>query len=345
MERSSPARLSPVRSSPARSSPVYSSLPRPRFRLSFRIIHDGQDTIEAQALTRAGAHAHGGAFPFFPRLPPELRHNIWDFLLAPRLIAVSCIDEENPRRDDEELRSFPDLQHPLPRTVPVLLLVNREARSIALRRYEPAFAWKIPYVFVSNSPSYGHGVGAAAASAAAWSPPSVWFDYARDALYLIGELEPCDTFGFNSPMTYFLRREDARRVRRLVIAFGALGYGEAGSQHIFGALFHVVDRFTGVEGKVFVSVVPRDEFTHTLIGGEGPLVRSQEEARSGGGESSASASAVPRHELRDEGNVVQRVWTDWYNSTAALASMHFKLVWERDLPDHIAQPRRDWFSH
>ncbi len=178
-------------------------------------------------------------------------------------------------------------------------------------------------------------------------------------LYLAGELEPHDSFGFNSPMAYFVGRGDAARVRRVAVAFAALGYGETASQQIFGSLFHVVDRFgqqqlrlrqekikqmqaqaevqlrqeswgthggagcrgsggggggegggggrgggyggydrSGEQGharesrsqtqtrdggtgtghsngvRILIAVTPADEYTHALMGGEGPLVRS-----------------------------------------------------------------------
>ncbi|KAI1655773.1 hypothetical protein F4813DRAFT_153623 [Daldinia decipiens] len=302
------------------SSPTPSPPPRPRFRLEFRTISDGQDTARAQALTRAGHHAHHSTFPQFPLLPPELRLKIWEYLLAPRIVAVACIDDDD---DGEEplspWPSFPALQVPPPSAVPALLLVNHETRELARQCYEPAFAWKVPYVFVANSPSHGSATSmtTTAAAAATWSRPRVWFDYERDALYLVGELEPCDSYGFNSAMAYFLRREEALRVRRLAVAFGALRYGEAGSQHIFGALFHVVDRFAHIEGgRVLVAVVPRDEFTHLHLGGEWPLVRPEAD------------------------NVVQNIWKDWYRGTSALANAQFELVPESDLPELIARPTR-----
>ncbi|KAI2778909.1 hypothetical protein F4815DRAFT_228215 [Daldinia loculata] len=321
-------------------APSSSPPPRPRFRLEFRTISDGQDTARAQALTHAGHHAHHSTFPQFPLLPPELRLKIWEYLLAPRIVAVACIDDASPPDDDDDDEppspwpSFPDLQVPPPSAVPALLLVNHETRQLALSRYEPAFAWKVPYVFVANTPSHGSATSttavAAAAAAASWSRPRVWFDYERDALYLVGELEPCDSYGFNSAMAYFLRREEALRVRRLAVAFGALRYGEAGSQHIFGALFHVVDRFAGIEGgRVLVAVVPRDEFTHFLIGGEGPLVRPE-----------AEVGSSFKNRPGDEGNIVQRIWRDWSRGTSTLTNAQFELVPEADLPEHIARPTR-----
>lgn len=149
-------------------------------------------------------------------------------------------------------------------------------------------------------------------------------------MYLLGELEPCDSYGFNSPMAYFLDREEALRVKRLAVAYGALRFGEAGPQHIFGALFHVVDRFARVGGKVLVAVVPRDEFTHQLMGGEDMLVRGEED----GGEGA-------RRGAGEDVNMVQKIWRDWYRGsivTSSLANMQFELVRESDLPEHIAKP-------
>ncbi|RYC64626.1 4-nitrophenylphosphatase/Acid phosphatase [Xylaria longipes] len=62
------------------------------------------------------------------------------------------------------------------------------------------------------------------------SPPRTWFNFALDAVYLLGELEPCDSFGFNSPMTYFIPSQTARRVRKAAVSFGALRYGETFGQ-------------------------------------------------------------------------------------------------------------------
>ncbi|OTA54935.1 hypothetical protein K449DRAFT_191872 [Hypoxylon sp. EC38] len=315
---------------------------RPRFRLEFRVVSDGLETAKAQALTQAGQHAHGGRFTLFPQLPAELRLKIWEYLLAPRIIAIACLDAEAPPSSDEELEepwtSFPELEVPAPRAVPVLLLVNRETRTLALKRYSPAFAWKVPYMLLHNdsSPTPSTTASSSSSSSSTWSRPRVWFDYARDAVYLLGELEPCDSYGFNSPMAYFLDREEALRVRRLAVAFAALGYGESGSQHIFGTLFHVVDRFARLGdggGGVLVAVAPRDELTHALMGGEGPLVLGD-----------GNGGRV----REDEMNVVQKIWRDWYRGsivTSSLASVQFELVRESDLPQRIARGARPTTSN
>ncbi|KAI1381539.1 hypothetical protein F4677DRAFT_403324 [Hypoxylon crocopeplum] len=294
----------------------------PRFRLAFRVVDDGLETAEAEDLNLAGSHAHGGAFAFFPSLPPELRLKIWEYLIAPRIVAAACLDAEAPppeEEPEEPWTSFPDLCAVEPEPTPVLLRISRETRTLALAHYEPAFAWKVPHVLL-------HGT----ASDSTRSPPRAWFNYGLDAVYLLGELEPCDSYGFNSPMAYFLGREEALRIKRLAVAFAALRYGEAGSQHIFGALFHVVDRFARVDGRVLVAVTPRDEMTHALMGGDGPLVRGEEDGWGGRNE-----------RKKDEVNVVQKIWRDWYRGsivTSSLANVQFELVREMDLPWHIEGP-------
>ncbi|KAI2473417.1 hypothetical protein F4781DRAFT_427431 [Annulohypoxylon bovei var. microspora] len=321
----------------------------PRFRLEFRVASDGLETCTAQALNHAGAHAHGGEFPLFPQLPPELRLKIWEYLIAPRIVGVACLDAEAPPPSDEPEEpwtNFPGLSnhhlhaHAPPPATPVLLLVSRETRALALAHYEPAFAWKVPHVLLTHTPFPTPSSSTPSSSSSyspTWSPPSAWFNFALDAVYMLGELEPCDSFGFNSPTAYFLEREEALRVRRLAVAFAALGYGESGSQHIFGALFHVVDRFArvGAEGTVLVAVAPRDELTHVLVGGEGPLVKRR---RDGDGRGKGE-----RKGEEEEINLVQKIWRDWYRGsivTSSLANVQFELVSESDLPEHVAKPLR-----
>ncbi|KAI1139497.1 hypothetical protein F5Y05DRAFT_324728 [Hypoxylon sp. FL0543] len=319
---------------------------RPRFRLEFRVVSDGLETAKAQELNQARIDAHGhdsgDKFTCFPNLPAELRLKIWEYLLTPRIVAIACLDAEAPPPDEEPEEpwtSFPELEVPRPPAVPVLLLINRETRALALKRYSPAFAWKVPYVLLHNDSPFSSSSSPPSVSASTWSRPRAWFDYARDAVYLLGELEPCDSYGFNSPMAYFLDREEALRVRRLAVAFAALRYGESGSQHIFGALFHVVDRFARLDGNVLVAVAPRDELTHALMGGEAPLVPPGDVD----GEDGEEGEGRGETNMGDEVNFVQRIWRDWYRGTlvtSSLASVQFELVRESDLPQHIAKAPR-----
>ncbi|KAI1388305.1 uncharacterized protein F4822DRAFT_241679 [Hypoxylon trugodes] len=292
-----------------------STIQHPRFRLEFRVLSDGLDTAKAQALTQTGLHAHRSQFPSFPNLPPELRLKIWEYFLAPRIIGIVChkTETETGLDSDDEPEPWESYSEyfgcPLPfRNTPILLLVNRETRALALKYYEPSFSWQEPLTLLHDT-----------ARTTRRSPHSAWFDYARDTLYLRGELEPCDSYGFNAPMAYFLSRRETERVRKLALSFSALGYGESGPQHIFGALFHVVDRFPGIEGRrVWVGVAPRDELTHVLMGGLEPLVPVDGEVREGV-------------------NILQKIWDDWYRGGYFTAPVRFELVRKLDLPERVAE--------
>ncbi|KAI0445612.1 hypothetical protein F4803DRAFT_140273 [Xylaria telfairii] len=167
------------------------------------------------------------------------------------------------------------------------------------------------------------------------SPPRTWFNFDLDAVYLLGELEPCDSFGFNSPMTYFIPSQTARRVRKAAVSFGALGYGETGGQQIFGALFHVVDRFPPLadDGEVLVCVTERDEWTHAMMGHDTGLVEGRPRPRVGGVDGAEGA-----HDDEAEGNVIQKIWRDWYRGaivTSPLKNLRFSLIPEHDLESHV----------
>ncbi|KAI8634114.1 hypothetical protein F5Y19DRAFT_199846 [Xylariaceae sp. FL1651] len=171
------------------------------------------------------------------------------------------------------------------------------------------------------------------------SPARTWFNFGLDAVYLLGELSPCDSFGVHSPMTYFIPSQTTRRVRKIAVSFGALRYGETGGQQIFGALFHVVDRFTPADGKVLVCVTEHDEWTHAMMGNETGLVDGRalsQAAYLGGG--SALRIAYGRTLSDPEDNVVQKIWRDWYRGsivTSPLAKMEFVLIRENDLERYV----------
>ncbi|CAJ2511093.1 Uu.00g067180.m01.CDS01 [Anthostomella pinea] len=267
--------------------------------------------------------------------------------------------------------------------VPVLLHICQETRILALSRYERAFAWKVPLVLSGmdmyrpfsslsiSSPSSPSSTSTSSSSSQPpppsssshappppppqppqWSTPQVYFDFATDALYLLGALEPSDPDGtLSSPMTYFLDRRDTQRVRRAGVAFAALGFGEAGPQQIFGALFHVVDRFAAVlGGRVYVGVRPADEMTNALMGGQSPLVRpregeGEEEVSGEEGEPIFQGEVQQRRRRQGRGpqepNAVQKIWRDWYRGsvvTSSLANMQFVLVEESELEKHIFEP-------
>jgi len=141
----------------------------------------------------------------------------------------------------------------------------------------------------------------------------VWFNFRLDGLLLLGELEPFDAYGFNSPMVYFLRREDARRVRHVAIAYEELHLGVFESEAVFGSLFHVVDRFAGAE-RLLITATARDAEVQHL-----DLLRP----------------AVD--------NVIQKLWFAWINGTSivtSLANKQILMIREEELPGFVAHHAR-----
>ena len=144
-------------------------------------------------------------------------------------------------------------------------------------------------------------------------PARVWFNFRLDGLLLLGELEPFDAYGFNSPMVYFLRREDARRVRHVAIAYEELHLGVFESEAVFGSLFHVVDRFAGAE-RLLITATARDAEVQHL-----DLLRP----------------AVD--------NVIQKLWFAWINGTSivtSLANKQILMIREEELPGFVAHHAR-----
>jgi hypothetical protein len=275
-----------------------------KFWLEFALFDDGLDARNAASLV----HPTLSAFSRFSELPPELRLKIWSYLIQPRVLMACCF-ERSPttlpaRRAELDARS----QHrrareaaggrghasPPSPPVPVLLHVNQETRALALEHYELTFGWKIS-ALLSDTPVE--------------RPPRVWFNFALDALYLTGEPEAYDSYGFNSPMVYFLRREDARRVRHIACPFRELHYPEQESDQIFGCLWHVVDRFYSVE-RLLLTVGPGDE------------------------------EAIGGCTLLSPDNVIQKIWNGWICgttvTTSSLANKQILMVREEDLPEFVA---------
>ncbi|WYZ37349.1 hypothetical protein EsH8_II_000855 [Colletotrichum jinshuiense] len=278
-----------------------------KFWLEFSLFDDGLDSPAAAALTTLPR------FHRFPDLPPEIRLKIWSYLVAPRVVTACCFERDGrlpARREAFARRSAAAAaaSWPSPRpaadpaagptvfnpTCPVILLVCRESRAVGLGHYELAFGWKIS-ALLSETPIA--------------RPPRAWFNFRLDALYLVGELEAYDQYGFNSPMVYFLRREDTRRVRHVACAFEELHYPEQESDQIFGCLWHVVDRFSGAR-RLMVAVTPRDEEAM-----HGSLMLSTD-------------------------NVMQKIWNGWILGTtvtsSSLADTQILLVKEADLADVMA---------
>ncbi|KAK1674354.1 hypothetical protein BDP55DRAFT_612438 [Colletotrichum godetiae] len=278
-----------------------------KFWLDFSLFDDGLDARRAESLTTL-SHFHR-----FPDLPPEIRLKIWSYLIAPRVVTACCFERdarlparreafakrslaapgggneeaETKTKDDQEKLVF----NP---TCPLILLISRESRALGLKHYELAFGWRIS-ALLSDTPIA--------------RPPRVWFNFRLDALYLAGELEAYDQYGFNSPMVYFLRKEDTRRVRHVACAFEELHYPEQESDQIFGCLWHVVDRFAAAK-RLMVAVTPGDE-----EGMKGCLMLSPD-------------------------NIMQKIWNGWILGTtvtsSSLADTQILMVREGDLADVMA---------
>lgn len=258
--------------------------PVPKFWLAFRTFDDGLSS-QAQATVRP-SHAN---FPQFARLPPELRIKIWSCLVQPRIITGCCL----PRGERSAERQGELLSRTHGSGTPVLLHINREARHVGLGHYELAFAYKI----------HEHLAGLFLSR-----PPRVWFNFALDALYLTGELEAFDMYGFNSPMVYFLQREDAKRVRHVACAFADVGSPEMQTDQVFGCLWHIVDRFSAAK-RLLLTVTGRDE-------------------------------ERKRGLLLSPDNVMQTIWNGWMSgvtiTTSRMANKQILLVKEEELADIIA---------
>lgn len=331
-----------------------------RFWLRFQVHSDG--------LVPPASTIPESSFPQFQQLPAELRLQIWSHLLLPRIILITCQDHETASEADSELTARPSC-----RLVPALLHVNHEARTVALGHYELAFGWKVPTVLADldvlpQSPhAHEEPLGIVTPQ---WTEPRIYFNFEQDALFLLGELEPCTSAGFNSPMTYFLDREETKRVKKVAVAFRALRHGESGSQQVFGTLFHVVDRIKPANGRVLICVTEGDELTHALMGGEAPLVpgamdyatrRRLSRARHHDGPNDVIMSTIGRLSLDDEvdrreileryqrhdatprtqeENIVQQIWQNWFRGSllsSSLTNMKFWLIREGDLGKHIRE--------
>lgn len=295
-----------------------------KFWLTFQVYSDGLDSQAAQKLA-----INRTTFPQFPLLPAELRLKIWEYLLTPRIIAAACFEAAS-----DDYASVTQDHHPLSTVladrpsyplIPALLQINHETRTLGLSHYSLAWSWKVPHVLSSldlSPQSQGEKPE--------WSDPHIYFSFAHDTLFLLGELEPSDPFGFNSPMSYFLRREETLRTRHVAVSFGALHYGETGSQQIFGALFHVVDRFARPAGnRILVCVAER-----ALMGSDAIVEDSFRRRYLMATEEAAVVEEDSQELAEPRQNVVQKIWRDWYRgsiTTSKLADVQFQLIRECEL--------------
>ncbi|TDZ58473.1 hypothetical protein CTRI78_v005404 [Colletotrichum trifolii] len=290
-----------------REEHLHASKSAAKFFLEFSIFSNGPSPPPTAARPSPAPTFHK-----FPDLPPELRLKIWSHLVVPRVVTACCFERDDrlPQRQlafsrrsrtepwQTSSHSSSSSSSTFNTTCPAILLVCRESRAVGLAHYELAFGWRISPL-LSDTPIA--------------RPPRVWFNFALDALYLVGELEAYDQYGFNSPMVYFFDRRDAKRVRHLACAFEELRYPEQGSDQIFGCLWHVVDRFAGA-GRLLVTVTAADE-----------------EAMSG-------------CRMLSTDNVMQKIWNGWMLGTTVttsnLANTQILLVREEELA-HITSSHAD----
>ncbi|EGX93431.1 hypothetical protein CCM_04805 [Cordyceps militaris CM01] len=274
---------------------------RPKFWIEFRTFDDGMHDADKSASTLT-------SFPQFARLPPELRLKIWEYLVQPRIVVACCLERDGrlPERraqlrkrtaggstdgdDDSDGDGAEDSTNGS--CSPVLLRTSREARSVGLRFYELTFSWRISKL-LSDTPVS--------------QPARVWFNFALDALYLTGELEAFDAYGFNSPMVYFLRPEDTRRVRHVACAFAELGYPRLESDQIFGCLWHVADRFRAADRLLLALSPGEEEVAHCKLAVDGGRP-----AAPGTTQEKTKKHVVTA--LTDEDNVMQKIWEGWMGS-------------------------------
>lgn len=277
------------------SDPEDGESPNPKFWLEFRTFSTGDTSKETE---------EDVSFPQFALLPPELRIKIWGLAVRPRIVVGCCLhradeDEDGTalqaRRDELERRSTEDY------AVPALLHVNHEARTEGLRHYELTFGWRISKL-LSDTPTS--------------APPSTYFNFDLDCLFLTGDLEAYDSYGFNSPMVYFMRREDTFRVKHVACSFKELGYPEQESDQIFGCLWHVVDRFPKAE-RLLLTISDGDE---ERLGWGGKKLLDEE---------------------AEEVNVMQKIWSGWMSGTTVtssrMADKQMLMVREDELMGFVAR--------
>ncbi|CAN8103976.1 unnamed protein product [Discula destructiva] len=280
---------------------------RKTFWLEFQVCSDGLTPTPPPSSSSSSSSssivATCTSFPRFPDLPAELRLKIWSDLLQPRTVILACLDGDDVARKRAQLALRPNL-----RPVPVLLHVSAETRRLALQHYgaAPAFAWRIPSATMLASPRS--------------APARVYFDFRRDTLLLLGELEPFDGSNVNAPMVYFLAREDARRVVNVAVAFEELRLGEVESEQIFGTLFHVLDGFPGAE-RLLITSTDADLDRQRSARGGFPL-----------------DLGVGRRD-----NLVSKIWWGWVNGmsvvTSQLRNKQILMVREDSLADFVADCR------
>ena len=82
-------------------------------------------------------HTTDGEFAVFPKLPPEIRLNIWDHAsFLPRDVDIFVVPMGNLRSDQMTFNPFRLVSS---KAVPAILHTSKEAREAALKRYSKYF--------------------------------------------------------------------------------------------------------------------------------------------------------------------------------------------------------------
>lgn len=203
----------------------------PKIWLEFRTFDDGDS---AGTFSKRDGDQH---FPQFSLLPPELRIKIWSNLVTPRIVVACCLYNDGTfarRRRELDGRAQGD-------RTPVLLRINREARAVGLEHYEQTFGtneaelapWRPDPAYLPPA-----------------KPPTTWFNFSLDTLWLTGEVNmndletPADwSYWYGLPILRFLKLEDTSRVRNIACAVSELGWPRDGTPQIVSRLWSVFRRF------------------------------------------------------------------------------------------------------
>lgn len=300
----------------------------PKFWLEFRTFSSGLETDTSNPDTLESEEPR---FPQFAQLPPELRIKIWAYTIVPRIVVGCCLHRADEDHDGASLRARKEeLQRRSTKqyAVPALLHVNQEARVEGLKHYELTFGWRISKL-LSDTPTS--------------APPNTYFNFDLDCLLLTGDLEAYDSYGFNSPMVYFMRREDTFRIRHVACCFKELGYPEQESDQIFGCLWHVVDRFPKAK-RLLLTVGEGDE---ERLGWGGKRVLTDGGGTNGGGLRGISGSVRAMGGeggvggLGEEVNVMQKIWSGWMSGTtvtnSTMADKEMLMVREEELMSFVTR--------
>lgn len=195
-------------------------------RLDFRTYDDGIASDD-----HTGSHGGGNrTFHLFGRLPPELRIKIWSYLVRPRIITASYVHRSNSLPKSQG----PKQHHPSVAQAPTLLRVCREARLFALQQYE--------LVFGTIQPIEGSLIPKSEWPAP--SPPSVWFNFAIDTLWIRGDesgrVGQGSTRREYLPILDFVSQHDLSRVKHLACAISEIGLPEDATCHALPRLMRLL---------------------------------------------------------------------------------------------------------